>query len=223
MIGMENESALHLALKLFYSGEQGKTEQAVGGYICDAVRKDGVIVEVQTGNFKPIEKKLKTLCAERKVILVHPIIAVKTIKTYTKDGVLLNTRKSPIHEDVWDIFEALLYCPSLAVMPNLTFNLALVDIAQRRVRDGKGSRRRRGASAKDKMLSAFLGAVTLEGKKDFVKLIPFKKSDTWTAGDLAKKANIYSTLAGKAVYVLSRSGIIKQVGKRQRAYLYKIV
>ena len=59
-IGERNERSLHRALKARYAGAAGATERAVDGFVADMVTGDR-IVEVHTGGFGPLRRKLRRL------------------------------------------------------------------------------------------------------------------------------------------------------------------
>jgi hypothetical protein len=95
MINTYNETLLHEALKDLYCGDDGETEVEVAGSICDVVRPDGSIVEVQTAGLGRLKGKLEKLLADHSVLLVHPIPDVRYIETYGPDHILRSRRKSP--------------------------------------------------------------------------------------------------------------------------------
>jgi hypothetical protein len=148
-IGTERESALHRALKLGYAGPSGAVEVAAEGYVCDAVTDAGEIIEVQTGSFGPLKGKVAALVAGRRVRVVHPIPVLRQIEVYDVDGALLRRRRSPRRGNPWDLFAALVYAPTLALLPNVIIELALIEMVERRVQDGRGSWRRGGASVRE--------------------------------------------------------------------------
>jgi hypothetical protein len=222
-IGTEKESSLHRALKAEYAGEDGELEAPCGGFVCDAISGEGVAIEVQTGSFGPLVKKLRWLCAEREVRVIYPVIVVKHIEVYETDGALRYRRKSPRKGTEWDVFDALIYAVELTGLSHLSITLALVDVVEKRVDDGKGSWRRKGISIRDKVLEAQRGNVLLSCKKDYLRFAPFDRDDEWTTRGLAEKVKIPVTLARKTIYVLSRMGLVVQTGKKGHARLYKIV
>jgi hypothetical protein len=223
MIGTEKESSLHKALKTEYAGEGGALEVPCGIFVCDAVSGEGAVIEVQTGSFKPLVKKLQHLCEERDVRVVYPVIVVKHIEVYETDGRLRYRRKSPRKGSAWDIFRALIYAIELTGFPRLSINLALVDVAERRVDDGKGSWRRKGMSIQDRVLEAHHGTVILSRQKDYLRFAPFESHEEWTARELAERAKINPVLARKTVYVLVKMGLVGQTGKKGRERVYKLV
>ncbi|MDR2796600.1 MAG: hypothetical protein LBB47_07820 [Spirochaetaceae bacterium] len=77
MIGVENESSLHRALKNMYSGRGGKTEIETDGYVRDCVNDSDDIIEIQTGSFAPLRKKLAELSRKARIKVAYPVIAEK--------------------------------------------------------------------------------------------------------------------------------------------------
>jgi hypothetical protein len=216
------ESGLHRALKFRYAGEGGQTEIPFGGYVCDGRNKTGEYIEVQTGSFKPLRDKVKNLSETGPVRIVHPIILTKFIELFDTEGTLLSRRKSPRTGTPWDLFKALVYAPDLPELPGLTIELALVEVSEQRLRDGRGSWRRRGVSITGRELLAHHGSVILTGAGDYRRFIPFLGDETFTAHSLGKKAGIHPALARKTLYVLTRLSIIKRTGKSGRAWTYRL-
>ncbi|HUV54163.1 MAG TPA: hypothetical protein VMW03_03050, partial [Candidatus Krumholzibacteriaceae bacterium] len=72
------EQSLHNQLKERYTGEDAVVEATVDGYVVDVVR-DGLLIEVQTGNFSAIKDKLRDLLGNHRVRLVHPVPRIKWI------------------------------------------------------------------------------------------------------------------------------------------------
>lgn len=220
-IGTYKESSLHNMLKFRYAGKTGNHEVEIDSYVCDAVRENGEIIEVQTGSFGPLKGKVCNLSLYNTVRIVHPIIISKTIELYDEDNHLIRKRKSPRKGTAWDVFKALLYAPELAFMKNIIIELVPIDIIEIRKDDGKGSWRRKGASVTDKIISASYESIELKSKKDYQIFIPFSKDETFTSSDLAKKTGISLPLAAKTVYTLTKTGFILRIGKKGRSWVYK--
>jgi hypothetical protein len=220
-IGTRRESTLHRALKFRYTGEGGKTEKSLGDYVCDGLTRKGEIIEVQTGSFGPLRDKVRNLSAWGPVRIVHPVIVNKYIETFDDQGKSLRKRKSPRRGSEWDLFKHLLYAPELALLPGLSIELALIDVLEKRVLDGKGSWRRKGASVTDRELTDWHGSLCLRGLKDYGRFVPFSRREGFTVRDLAEKARIAPALAQKTLYVLTKIGAVERTGKRGNAYCYK--
>jgi hypothetical protein len=220
-IGVKRESSLHRSLKIRYADQEGQIETPVGDYVCDAVNGSGEIIEVQTGSFGPLKRKIHDLASRGPVRIIHPIIVNKTIELREKDGSPVSVRKSPRRGTEWDLFKALLYAPLLPLTKGLVIELAMVDVLEKRVRDGQGSWRRGGISITDRELSAWLRAVPLAEKRDYRIFIPFTGGEEFTVRALAEKAHIRPALAGKALYVLTKIGVVERAGKSGSAWVYR--
>jgi hypothetical protein len=219
-IGTEKESGLHRALKFRYTGARGKTEAGIGAFVADGISEDGEIIEVQTGSFGPLKRKIKDLTARGRVRIVHPVIINKIIDVFDTEGNKRYRRKSPRKGSEWDLFYALLYAPDLPRTPGLTIELALVDVVETRIQDGRGSWRRKGLSIAGRELTACHGTVALTSIADYRRFIPFTRGEEFTSGDLKEKAHIQRPLAAKALYVLAKIGLVKRVGKKGNSWIY---
>jgi hypothetical protein len=219
-IGTRNESSLHKTLKFQYAGPGGKTEAEVGEFVADGIRDDGEYIEVQTGSFGPLRKKIKAFTAGGKVRIIHPIAVTKKLEVYGARGKYLYTRASPLHGTAWTLFDALLYAPELPLTRGVTIEIVLIDITEKRKKDGKGARRRKGTSIKDKELTALRESIILKKPADYLRFIPFKKGEEFTVRDLSKRAKIDEVTARKTLYVLTKMKLIKRIGKKVNAWVY---
>jgi hypothetical protein len=218
--GVRRESSLHRALKFRYAGQDGLVEACRGSYVCDGVNSAGEAIEVQTGSFGPLREKVPNICQTEKLTIVHPIIIRKFISSYDAGGNFLGQRKSPRRGSPWDLFRYLVYAPLLPKTPGLTILLALVDVEEKRVSDGKGSWRRKGVSIMDKAVLVQHGEIRLQTPHDWGFFLPFGCGETFTAKALASRTGIKPPLARKALYVLSRLGLAVRTGKEGKAYTY---
>jgi len=225
-IGTRNESSLHRALKLQYAGYRGKTEIKAGEFVTDGKRADGEYIEVQTGSFAPLEKKLKKISKNAKVRVIYPVFVKKIIEVYKpsrgrkKCGKLLYRRKSPLKGTQWDIFDALVYSPKLPLIKGVTIEIVLLDITEKRIKDGKGSRRRKGISIYDKELILLHESVHLKKTADYRRFVPFMKNEVFISSLLAERAGIAKRTARKALYVLTKMKIVKRIGKKGNSWKY---
>ena len=220
MLKNKTESSLHRSLKFQYSAA-GTTETQIGDYVCDGLSDRGEIIEVQLGNFSPLREKVKSLLKKNKVRIIYPVIIQKQIELYDTNGKLISKRKSPRKGTIWDVFKALVFAPEFPLLKKLTIELALVDVLERRVNDGKGSWRRKGVSVQDRFLERRRESIVLKSLKDYNQFLPFTKKECFTIKDLAKKASIKPDIARKAVSVLCKIGLVEQAGKQGRAYVYR--
>ena len=125
MIGVLREGPLHRDLKALLSAPGDAFEVKVDGYVIDLVRADGELVEIQTGGFSPLRKKLDALLDRHRVRIVHPIPAERRIIRVDEDGLVLSTKRSPKKPGAATIFEGLVSFPTLLSHPNLTVEVLL--------------------------------------------------------------------------------------------------
>jgi hypothetical protein len=219
-IGIINESSLHRTLKFKYTGSRGQIEAEAGNYVTDGINNAGEYIEVQTGSFAPLRKKVKYLAAGGKVHIIHPVALTKKIELFDEDGSFIHCRKSPLKGSFWNIFDALLHAPDVPLIKGVTIEVALIDIIEKRIKDGKGARRRKGISIIDRELAAWHERILLKKPSDFLRFIPFKKGEEFTSLLLSERAGINTDMARKALYVLTKMKIIKRKGKNKNSWIY---
>ena len=232
-IGTRNESNLHRSLKFRYTGSDGFTEVETGEFVADGRKADGEYIEVQTGSFAPLEKKIRELSKKSKVRIIHPIAVKKTIEVYEsiekkkknaglRYGKLLYRRKSPVKGNKWNIFDALVYAPTLPLLRRVSIEIVFVEIIEKRIKDGKGSWRRKGISIADRELAAWRDSILFKRPKDFLTFLPFKKNEEFTGAALAKRSCIDIASARKALYVLTKMNVVKRIGKQGNSWKYVV-
>jgi hypothetical protein len=178
-------------------------------------------VEVQTGSFAPLREKVGILAAEGPVRIIHPVGIQKYIEVYDIEGRLLRRRKSPRKGSPWDLFKSLLFAPLLPLTRSLTVEVVLVDILEKRVLDGKGSWRRKGARIADKVLAGWRGSLALTGPADYLQFFPFTAEECFGSEELGRRAGISRGLAAKSLYVAVKLGILERTGKKGNSIIYK--
>ena len=221
-IGTRHETSLHRQLKFSYAA-LGRTEAEVDGFVADGISVDGEFIEVQTGSFGPLKKKAQALAAQGRLRIIYPVIVTKYIEVFDSKGKRLYRRKSPRRGGPWDLFNALVYAPELPLVRGLTIELVLVDAAEQRVRDGKGSWRRKGISIGDRTLLAVHERIRLKKPSDYLRFVPFGAQEPFTSADLREKAGIRREQAQKTLYVLAKLGVIEKTGKQRNALVYQLV
>jgi len=221
-IGTRNETSLHRELKFSYAGQHGRTEAEVAGFVADGINAEGEYIEVQTTSFAPLKEKERKLTAEAKLRIVYPAIIAKYLEVFSVGGKRVYRRKSNRQGSSWDLFNVLIYAPDLPLIPRVAIELVLVDAAEERVRDGKGSWRRKGLSIRDRRLITVHERICLEKPADYLRFVPFQKNEEFTSANLAEKAGISRVLARKTLYVLNRLGIVQRTGKQRNAFVYRL-
>jgi hypothetical protein len=218
-IGVLKENNLHAGLKLWYSLPEDILERRVDGYIIDIFR-EGLLIEIQTGGFYKLKKKLLALTEVHPVRLVFPISQEKWIvKEY--GPLLKKRRKSPYKGRLEHIFLELVRIPQIAIHPNFTLEALLIQEEEIQVNDGKGSWRRKGWSIKNRNLLNVLERHVFSSPADYLSLLPPDLPSPFTIRDLASEGRMPAFLAQKTAYCLRQMGTLRQSGKRGRAYLYE--
>ncbi len=240
MINTLNESQLHKALKTFYAVQFSAQEEVqVERWICDLVCPDGSVVEIQNKNVSALKEKVRALlAAKRRVTIVHPIIRQKTIKTFSSDGKLLSSRKSPKKECLRSSLRE--YTGLTEFLADKRFALLCPEITveERRVQSdipqqSKNKRRRfkKAWQKTDKALLTIGGSFKLSGKKDWLGLLPKKILAASKSGQPFCAATIREAFieeekkeaaphANILLWLLREAGLIERVPHEGRSYWY---
>ena len=221
MINTWNESELHESLKTTWCGTGGSVEVSRDGVICDAVRRDGTIIEVQTTSFGKIRDKLARLLTENRVELVYPVAVNLVIDTFSPEGILISSRKSPKHGTIYQIFGEMTGIVHLLGHSNLTITIVFADVREKRINDGSGSWRRKGIRIAERSLERIHESKTFSRLEDFAALLPESLPEHFTVSDLYKAGA--GKHAGKMAWVLRKTLCITQTGKDRNAYIYSRV
>lgn len=216
-IGTLNERSLHAALKDHLAQPGDQLEVSMDGYVIDIVRGE-TLIEVQTGGFFPLRRKLAALSQNHFLHLYVPIAQRKYILRLDGEGNQLSRRKSPRTGSAFDLFNELLSLRACLPHPNLWLHVLLCEIEEVWVDDGKGSWRKRYWSLADQRLLRAHSEIILHSGDDFLGLLPPDLPQPFTNADLAKFARCRPRLAGKATYALSAMGLLARVEGSGRAH-----
>jgi hypothetical protein len=220
-IGTLNEKPLHAALKEWYSRPGDKFEVSINGFVVDIVRHD-LLIEIQTGNFASIKRKVQTLAENHLLRLVFPVAQEKWIVRLAKNnrGIVEGRRRSPKRGVLEQIFRELVSFPRLIANPNFSLEVLLIQEEEVRCHDSKRGWRRGGWITHERRLLNVVGRKVLKDIEDLLDFIPANLTESWTTGDLAIAIGQPRWLAQKMVYCLRESGAIKAVGKQGNAIVY---
>jgi hypothetical protein len=219
-IGTLNEGALHAQLKNWYQCPGDRIEQVVGGFVVDLVRGD-LLVEIQTGSFAPLRRKLELLTRQHRVRLVAPLPLVRRIIRLSDEGELLSARRSPRRGRAEDIFNRLVSIPSLLCRSHFELELLLTHQDELRVyRQGKAFRRHGWVVAGRRLVSVEQ-RLRLTSPDDAARLLPPSLPELFDTAQLAGAAAIERRLAQQMTYCLRALGILHPTGKRGNAIVYR--
>lgn len=215
------EQTLHEQLKKYYARETGEVETPLGDYRVDVIRGD-LLIEIQTKSFSSIRDKLGKLVKAHRVRLVHPVPYQKWVVRLDRKETQVGRRKSPKRGRIEEVFRELVYMPKLLSDPNFELEVALVNMEEFLIDDGKGSWRRKRWSIHDRRMVNLHERHLFQAPQDLLKLLPDTLPEEFTTRILSKESKLRINLAQKMVYCLRNMELIEQTGKKGRAYLYSL-
>jgi len=211
------ERGLHAELKEWLREPGDLVEGTVWGYRADIIRGD-LLIEIQTGNFPQIRAKLAKLLKGYRVRLVHPVAERRWV-IRDVDG-RKQRRVSPHRGRVEEVFNELVYCPTLPLDPNFSLEVLMVHAEEAQAVRWRGKKRTRYTVTERHLVKA-VGREVFERPADYLRLIP-DMHGAFTARQLSKVAKLRITLARRMVYCLAKMGVIEEVGSVARAKLYRV-
>jgi hypothetical protein len=221
VIGTLNEGALHAGLKEWYRRPRDRAEEKVDGYVVDLVR-GRLLIEIQTGNFSPLRRKLETLLATHRVRLVAPVALSRRIVRVSDDGVVLSSRRSPRRGRVEDVFDRLVSFPGLLAHDRFEVEVVLTHEDEIRMFRPGRAYRRRGWVVMGRSLTSVEGSVTIASPADAAALLPAGLPPSFDTAELASAAGFDRRLAQQMTYCLRLAGSLETTGRRGRASLYQL-
>ncbi len=221
IIGTLNEKSLHAALKDWYVRPGDQLEKSIDGFIIDVVRGNELI-EIQTGSFASIKRKVQALVKNHPVRLVYPIAREKWIVRLAKTGAptVAGRRRSPMRGTWEQVFEVLVSFPGLIADSNFSLEVLITLEEEIRCHNRKRGWRRGGWVTHERRLLGVIDRKVIHGPEDLLFFIPACLTQPWTTADLAAAIGQPRWLAQKMVYCLREAGVIKMVGKQGNAIIY---
>ena len=201
--------------------ETGDVESILGDYRVDVIQGD-LLIEIQTRSFSSIRKKLGKLVKDHHVRLVHPVPYLKWVVRLDRDEKQVGRRRSPKKGRIEEVFKELVYMPKLLADPNFELEIALVNMEEFLINDGKGSWRRKRWSIHDRRMVNMHERHLYQSPQDFLELLPDTLPVEFTTKMLAKESKLRINLAQKMLYCLRKMDVIHQTGNKGRAYLYTV-
>ena len=220
-IGELNERSLHRALKALYTAPGSLSEQLIDGYVVD-VLTGTQIIEIHTGGFSRLKRKLPRLLENHALTLVHPIAKDRfIIKQAEQADVAVTRRKSPKHGSVFSIFAGLTSIPKLVAHPNFALEAVITVEEEVRVPDPRRNRRRGGWTVIDRRLVEVLETHRIESMGDLFAMLDASLPEAFTTADLAAAMQAPRRLGQQAAFCLREAGIVEICGKAGNALRYR--
>jgi hypothetical protein len=219
-IGLLNEKSLHSVLKHWYARPGDLLEFPLDGYIVDILRGNQVI-EIQTGNFASIKRKVRDLSCRHRVTLIYPVTHECWILEVprTLPGSIMR-RKSPKRQAANQLFEELVSFPDLLNCPNFSIEVVSIQEEQLRRYDRQRRGKRRTWRIVERKLLRVLERSVFDVPSDLWQLIPPTLPDPFETSHLASVLGHPRWFAQKVAYCLRQSGVITAIGKKGNSVVY---
>jgi len=215
-IGTLNEGSLHAALKADYAEPGDEFEVPLERFVID-IRRDDLLIEIQTSSFAAMGKKLDHLLPEYRILLVHPI----AVETYLQRPEA-KPRKSPKRGSVYDVFEELVSIPTLLDHPNLSLEVVLVSVTKIQEVDPSARRGRGGFRTTDRILREIVGRHRFDDSGDLLALVPDGLPPEFTTADVATRAGVSRDVAQRMAYCLRPLGLFHERGRTKAGIHYSL-
>lgn len=225
-IGTLGEKTLHARLKALFEPDTDAHEVRVGPYVADIVGEQGII-EIQTGNFQALRKKLPVFLEAAPVTVVYPLVHRKWLCWVDpENGNVTARRKSPRTGGYPDAMRELYKIRPLLSAPGLRLILLLIDMEEYRLRNGWSEDKKKGSTRYERIPLEIAGQLELHCPGDW--LLPQAQAAFFPAGlpapftskDYAKAARLSISAAQTALRVLADMGAAQRSGKQGNAILY---
>ena len=221
-IGELAEGPLHAALKQRLSGPGDRFEVPVERWVIDLVRSDGELVEIQTGGFGPLGRKLDGLLDRHRMRIVHPVPGRRWVVRTDDAGAVLSRRRSPRTGRPTEIFDVLVAFPTLIGHPNLVIEVLLCE--EEHIRAAAPVRKgRRSRDPGVRQLVGVLESYEIRQPDDVLGLLGAPlPAEAFTTAELGTLVGVPTAPAQRITFCLRLLELIEPAGKRGHAPLYRI-
>ena len=178
-------------------------------------------MEIQTGGFAPLRRKLDSLLDAHRVRVVAPVALTRRIVRLSDDGEILSSRRSPKAGRVEHVFERLVSIPALLAHERFELEVVLTHEDELRVFRAGRAWRRRGWVVAGRALQSVEGTVRLASPADALALLPRGLPEHFDTAELAVAAACDRRLAQQMTYCLRAAGVLERGEKRGRACVYR--
>ncbi len=221
-IGTLGEKTVHAVLKDYFEPNPEYQEIKINGYFADVAR-EGEIFEVQTKALYRLAPKISTFIVENRVTVVYPIsISKKIFWMDPETGECLSQCKSSKKGKEIDVLPELYGLREFLLRDGFRVCLLLMDVNEYRIPDGQGKDRKKRATKLDRYPTNLINEIYLEKAEDYRRFLPENLPSEFSSADfrVVAKCDLYT--ARVSLNVLSKIGLIKEIGKKGRQKLYVI-
>jgi hypothetical protein len=209
-IGTLNEKSVHAFLKNRFEPNADSQEIRVGGFIADIVGENGII-EIQTGAFSRLQKKLKAFLSVGHVTVVYPVVTAKKIQNVETGKISGSPKKCT----KWHFLSETYSIRDFLKNDNLSFVLVFLTVIE--TRSGVGKKAVKLGKAPDKILEE----KRLDGIKDFSYFTDDLPSP-FTQKIFSDTAKLYGLDAWRALHALVAADLVKETFKKGNTKYYEV-
>lgn len=225
LIGTYAEKLLHSTLKFYYQPDASYHEISLGTMVADACVMDengeAESVEIQTGSFLPLRKKLQKYRASgERVRVVMPLSAKKRIIWVSpEDGSLGKANTSPKKGRLTDALRELYFIRDFLGEDFLTLDILLIDMDEYRLQDGWGNSGKRGSHRTERYPCELIARYSFGPLEDYEAFVPRELGESFTAAAFANATHLTPRRANSALHVLMAIGLLERKAEG-RKYIY---
>ena len=221
-IGTLSEKTIHAVVKQYLEPDEDYHEIPVNGYVADIYR-EGHIFEVQTANFHKLRSKLSVFLNDYVVTVVYPIPHIKWVRWMNPEsGEIGKARKSPKKGSAYEAFVQLYRIKDFLKHENFRFKIVLLDMEEIRLLNGWSADKKRGSVRYDRVPLNLTEEIDLNCPEDYVRFIPIELGEEFVAKDFAAETHISVRLSQLVLNILTYTGSVVRIGKKERAVLYRV-
>ena len=218
-IGRLAEKTVHATLKLYFEPDRSCHEVKVGSLVAD-VKNERDIIEIQTGSFTPLRRKLEAFLPDHAVRVVYPMAYTRRIVWIEKDGTLSAPHKSPVKRQVSRAFAELICILPYLTHENFTFHIVLMDLDEYRLLSKNGGKGR-GTERYERMPTALREEIVCRKPEDYLALLPDSLPEEFDAKTFSKVTRLKGHALSGALKVLLTLGLYTREREGREAYIYK--
>ncbi|MDR0974434.1 MAG: hypothetical protein LBL80_01945 [Ruminococcus sp.] len=210
IIGTLNEKSVHAFLKSRFEQYSDSHEIRVGRFIADIVGENGII-EIQTGAFENLKKKLEAFLSVGRVTIVYPVV----IKTTIYNVETKRKYASPKKKNKFSFLSEAYKIREFLQNENLHFVLVLLTVIENR--SGKG----REAVKLNRLPNEIIDEITLNSLDDW-RIFTDGLPEIFSQKDFSAHSGLFGMYAWGALQTLLSLGLAAETDKKGRTKQYKI-
>lgn len=240
-IGTLAEKRMHRVFKRLITDDESKSEVRISAtlqktedtsdkvprFVAD-ILTDGEIIEIQTGSFFPMQKKLDWCMHHTpyRLTVIHPIAARRTLAWLDPiSGTVGKPRRVSRRENALVIASELYWIRPILTNPELRRRFCLVlpllEVQDYKWLDGYSADGKRGATRYERIPISLLETIVLSEPEDYAHLFfPASLPHPFTAAEYAAATRIRGRTTYSVLHLFCEMGILRPEGKRGRSVTY---